>query len=259
MIEGLTAERPLGVDFYQPPGVEKNCVGLKVWSHGRPIPLSERVPVLENMGFRVVDEQTYQVSPARDGETDLWFHDMTLERADGEAVNLHEMGERLETSFIVVMRGVAENDGYNALALSAGLWWRDVTLVRTVSRFLRQIRVPYSQDYMWATLRKHPALAAKIVELFHARFDPRNAGSAEDRSRREAEIAGEIETALQAVQSLDEDRIIRHFVNAVQSAVRTNFYQLDSAGQPKSLIAIKFESRKIDGLPLPRPLYEIFV
>ena len=71
------------------------------------------------------------------------------------------------------MRGVAENDGYNALVLAAGLGWRDVALIRTISRFLRQIRVPYSQDYMWATLRKHAALAAKIVELFHARFDPR--------------------------------------------------------------------------------------
>ena len=75
----------------------------------------------------------------------------------------------------MVMRGVAENDGYNALVLAAGLGWRDVALIRTISRFLRQIRVPYSQDYMWATLRKHAALAAKIVELFHARFDPRAA------------------------------------------------------------------------------------
>ena len=72
-------------------------------------------------------------------------------------------------------------------------------------------------------------------------------------------MLAEIEAALQAVESLDEDRILRHFVNAVQAAMRTNFYQLDDDGQPKPLIAIKFESRKLDGLPLPRPLYEIFV
>ena len=73
----------------------------------------------------------------------------------------------------MVMRGLAENDGYNALVMIAGLQWRDVALVRAISRFLRQIRVPYSQDYMWTTLRKHAGLAAKIVDLFHARFDPR--------------------------------------------------------------------------------------
>ena len=65
MIEGLSAERALGVDFYRHPTDAKSCVRLKVWSHGRPIPLSERVPVLENLGFRVVDEQTYQITSCR--------------------------------------------------------------------------------------------------------------------------------------------------------------------------------------------------
>jgi glutamate dehydrogenase len=178
--------------------------------------------------------------------------------------------ERLETCFVVVMRGVAENDGYNALVLAADLWWRDVALIRTVSRFLRQIRVPYSQDYMWTTLRKHPALAAKIVELFHARFDPRGEsfrgaseanepGMTAERQARERAITAEIEQALGEVESLDEDRIIRHFVNAVQAAIRTNYYQIGADGQPKPEIAIKFASRKVDGMPLPRPLYEIFV
>ena len=88
------------------------------------------------------------------------------------------------------MRGFAENDGYNALMLAAGLMWRDVALLRTISRFLRQIRVPYSQDYMWATLRKHAALAAKIVELFHARFDPRASDAMEQRKEREAALSG---------------------------------------------------------------------
>ena len=110
---------------------------------------------------------------------------------------------------------------------------------------------------MWATLRKHAALANKIVELFHARFDPR--AKAADRDKREAAIVAEIETALAAVDSLDEDRIVRRFVNAVQSAIRTNYYQLDKDGQPKQEISIKFSSRKLDGVPKPAPLYEIFV
>ena len=129
--------------------------------------------------------------------------------------------------------------------------------MRAISRFLRQIRVPYSQDYMWATLRKHAGITARIVQLFHDRFDPRI--GAEERKAREAAALPAIEEQLQAVESLDEDRILRHFVNAVQAAIRTNFYQLDADGQPKALIAIKFASRKVDELPLPRPLYEIFV
>ena len=236
-----------------------------MFSHTRPIPLSERVPVLENMGFRVVDERTYHIQPqgsvqgSVQGSADVWFHDMAIESISGEAIALDARREPLEACFLAVMNRAAENDGYNALVLTAGLPWRDVAAIRTISRFLRQIRVPYSQDYMWATLRKHARIAADIVTLFHMRFDPRLELSATERSAREADIAKAIETALQAVESLDEDRILRRFVNAVTAAIRTNFYQHDAGGRPKDLIAIKFESRKVDGMPLPRPLYEIFV
>ena len=258
VIEGLSAARPLGVDFHRRPGDDAGCIGLKVWSYRRPIPLSERVPVLENMGFRVVDELTYEIKRQGEAEASVWFHDMVLERADGGQVDVEALKQRLEACFLTVMTGGAESDGYNALVLAAGLMWRDIALIRTISRFLRQIRVPYSQDYMWTTLTKHAAIAADVVSLFHARFDPRLA-STDERKAREARLMETIEAALQKVESLDEDRILRHFVNAVQAAIRTNFYQLDAAGQPKSLLAVKFASRRLDGLPLPKPLYEIFV
>ena len=156
--------------------------------------------------------------------------------------------------------GHAESDGYNALVLAAGLPWRDVVLVRALSRFLRQVRVPYSQDYMWATLRKHAgdrdadrracSTRASIRSCAHRRTSaPRARLSSPPRSK----------TRLQSVESLDEDRILRRFVNAVQAAVRTDFYQRDRDGRPEELVAVKFASRKLDDMPLPRPLYEIFV
>jgi len=255
-IEGLTEERPLAVDFRHRNAEERQNVSLRVWSLGRPLPLSERVPVLENMAFTVVDERTYRIAPR--GAARLWFHDMLLERRDGGMIDLDAGKAQLEAAFLMVMRGQAENDGYNALTLSAGLAWREVALIRTLSRFLRQVRVPYSQDYMWTTLTKHSGIAAEIVALFYARFDPRPE-AAQQRETKQKDIAARIEEALQQVDSLDEDRILRHFVNAVQSAVRTNFYQTDKDGGPRALLAIKFASGKITDLPLPRPLYEIFV
>jgi glutamate dehydrogenase len=273
IIEGLSPSRPLGVDFHRRAFDVSNCVGLKVWSYNRPIPLSERVPVLENMGFKVVDERTYQIArSAKDRgqydegdarsehrDADVWFHDMVLEHADGRTVDLEANKHSLEAAFLVVMRGGAENDGYNALVLIAGLMWRDVSLIRTMSRFLRQIHVPYSQGYMSTTLVKHASIAADLVRLFAARFDPRLDISADERNAREAKIAARLESALRGVESLDEDRILRRFVNAITAAIRTNFYQIDANGQPKQLIAIKFASRALDALPLPRPRYEVFV
>ncbi len=255
IVEALTQERPLGVELYRDPGKPQAVAGLKVFSRVKPIPLSARVPVLENMGFRVVDERTYHIEP-RDA-AEVWFHDMVLESAAGEVIELSMRKEEIEACFLAVMGRAAENDGYNALVLAAGLAWRDVALLRTISRFLRQIRVPYSQDYMWATLRQHAHIATSIVALFYARFAPPLDPAA--RQAREAEVASSLETALHAVESLDEDRILRHFINAVTAAIRTNFFHVDHNGGLNDLIAIKFLSRKVEGMPPPRPLYEVFL
>ncbi len=73
------------------------------------------------------------------------------------------------------------------------------------------------------------------------------------------DLLAAIETALAGVDSLDEDRILRRFVNAVQSGLRTNYFQLAASGKPADVITIKYDSRKVEGLPAPRPLYEMFV
>ena len=259
VIENLSPERQIDIDFYRRLGEPPTSASLKLWSCGRPLPLSERVPVLENMGFKVVDERTHRIDPAGGETGEIWFHDMLLERADGGAIELDALAPRLEACFLAVINGEAESDGFNALVLLAGLPWRDVALIRTLSRFLRQARIAYSQDYLWTTLRQHAGIAADIVALFHARFDTRLDATLQQRGDRQAAIAARIEEALGAVASLDEDVILRRFVNAVQAALRTNFFQLTETQAAKPTIAIKFESRKLDDLPAPRPLYEIFV
>jgi len=258
LIESLSADNPRGVDFYQPKS--SDGVGLKIFNFANPIPLTERVPVLENMGFRVVDERTYEIAAGEGGQSCVWFHDMTLQNAsDGAHALDDDMQRRLEECFLAVMRGAAENDGFNSLVLRAGLQWRDVALVRAISLYLRQVRVPFSQDYMWTTHSRHPQIAALIVALFKARFDPDRLVEQSARAGEEARLQQEIEQALQSVESLDEDRILRRFTNAVQAAIRTNFFQDQKTDICTRTITIKYESRNVEALPQPRPLYEIFV
>jgi glutamate dehydrogenase len=260
VFESVSADRPFAVEFRSHDGEgQQGGAALKVWSFARPIPLSERVPVLENMGFGVVDEQTYHVALAGPDAPDFWLHDMVLRQAGSEPVEIQALRSKLAAGFLMIMRGIAENDGYNALILRAGLGWRDVALIRAFSRYLRQIRVPFSQDYMWATLTKHAALAEQILALFHARFGPNPPVTDAARLEQEQAITTKIENELAQVESLDEDRILRRFVNAVSAAVRTNFYQLGADGMPRDVISIKFASHNVDAMPLPRPRYEIFV
>jgi glutamate dehydrogenase len=261
-IESLSVDAPLSVDFQPAERGYHAGASLKVWSFGHPIPLSERVPVVEHMGFTVVDESTYHIETCSGGgDAQVWLHAMQLERRDGVAPDVGAAKPRLDACFAAVMRGAAEDDGYNALVLAAGFDWRQVALMRTISRYLRQIRVPYSQDYIWATLVRHASITERISALFSARFDPDLSPSQDQRSERQIAIAGDIEAQLTKVDSLDEDRIIRHFVNVVQSALRTNFYQAapGTEGRSQSAIAIKLDSRQVDGMPLPRPQREIFV
>ncbi|HEX8664169.1 MAG TPA: NAD-glutamate dehydrogenase, partial [Beijerinckiaceae bacterium] len=257
ILERLSGERPRAVDLYRREGDPDTRVNLKVFSRGASLPLSERVPLLENLGFSVVNERTYRVIPAGGAEADrVWLHDMALERALGGAIDIGAVEGPIEAALLAVFRGLAESDAFNKLVLEAGLGWRDVAMLRTLGRYLRQIRIPFGQIYLADTLARYPAVAQKTVELFYARFDPRaSAGRAEAQGR----IRGEIEELLQKVESLDDDRILRRFVNLVEAALRTNFFQIGDNGLARETIAFKFECARVEALPLPKPLYEIFL
>ncbi len=257
ILEGLSEARPRAVDIGRRDTDPATRIRLQVFSRGASLPLSDRVPALEHLGFKVVDERTYDVLPAGGGEdARTWMHDMLLERAAGGAVDLDRLGTPLKAALLAMSDGLAESDGFNRLVLEAELGWRDAALLRAFGRYLRQLRVRYGQDYLAATLAAHPAVARCVVAFFSARFDPKAEG---DRRVGEAQARASIETELAGVSSLDEDRILRHFVNLVEAAVRTDFFQRDADGLPLGTISFKFACAKVGGMALPRPLFEVFV
>ena len=252
VIDGLTEDRPIAGIFHRNDGDAAPTVLLKLIHRGGPISLSRRVPMLEDMGLRVIDEQTYEVRP--EGRPTVFVHDMDLERADGLAFELEGIAPLALAGFMAVWYGDAESDGYNALTVNAGLPWRDVALIRAISRYLRQTGTPLAQHYMWATLSRHAGLARSLLQLFRSRFDP----DAVDEDEAKRKVAG-IEEALERVESLDEDRIIRRFLNVVDSTLRTNFFQSGPDGEPRAEIVFKLDPKRVEELPAPRPFREIFV
>ena len=154
-------------------------------------------------------------------------------------------------------RGLAESDRFDQLVLVAGLAWREAALLRAFGRYLRQAGAPYAQGYIADALTRHSDIAASLIAYFNAKFDPRL--PAAEREQRMAQKRAEIEEALDAVTSLDEDRILRRLINLVDAALRTNFFQTGPDGHPRQTITFKFDCARVDGLPLPRPLYEFFV
>jgi glutamate dehydrogenase len=259
-LERLTPEAPIGIDLFRDDCFAPHRVRAALYQIGEPITLSRRVPIFENLGFSVIAEQTFRLAPksAGDGQT-IFLHDMILETGDGRPAELWGKDERLEDCFLAVWRGDAENDRCNGLIVKAGLNWREASLFRAYSAFLRQIGAPFSRGYLAATLNQHGAAVADLMELFRTFFDPRLTLSPKEREAGSAGLVQRFEARMEKVRSLDEDRVLRRFLNLIQATLRSNFYELQGGGPEPETIAFKLASGQVEHLPQPRPYAEIFV
>ncbi|MBV9330042.1 MAG: NAD-glutamate dehydrogenase, partial [Alphaproteobacteria bacterium] len=148
-----------------------------------------------------------------------------------------------------VIEGACAHDGFTKLLVACDRGWRDISILRTCAKFLRQLGIAFGQGYMEETLARNPDIAGLLIALFEARHALRpESGVAHIRER--------IDAALNDVASLDDDRIIRRIRNVIESVLRTNFHLGAEAAVP---MAIKLDSRALDEAPAPRPLVEIFV
>ncbi|MHC8491717.1 NAD-glutamate dehydrogenase [Thalassospira sp. SM2505] len=252
-IEDVIKANDLRVNLYRPIEAAENELRFKIYNPGAPVPLSDVLPMLENMGLKVITENPFTVRP-RDVETNVRIHDFGVV-VDGE-FSLHDVRDKFQELFVRMWHGEVENDAFNRLVLLGNLHWREVVILRAYARYTRQMGSAFSQNYMARTLANNPALASAIVSLFVAKFDPdRDPGMALEVEA----IEGDIVSRLEDVMNPDEDRILRAFLNLVQSTLRTNFFQYGADGNPKPYLSVKFNSGMIEDLPLPRPWREIFV
>ena len=254
-IDEALAAGTLAMNLYRPIEAKGHELRLKIYNAGDHIPLSDLLPMLENMGLKVLSELPYSLPVAALGRT-IWIHDFGMVTRDGAEVDVSEVKEVFHDAFTRVWAGEMENDGFNRLVLRAGLSWRKVTILRAYCKYLRQAAATFSQAYMEETLANHPRIARLLVRLFRVLFQP---AARQDATRRSVEIVGEIEAALDEVVNLDEDRILRRYLNLIRATRRTNYYQGAAEGRAKPYLSFKLDSAAIDELPLPRPLYEIFV
>jgi glutamate dehydrogenase len=250
---------PIRIKFYDRQEEHGSALSLKIFHAGGQLALSRRVPLLENLGFNVVSERTFDIEiPAAEGASKLVvLHDMRVEARSGGAIDLERYGAALEEAFVAAFNGAIDNDSFNRLILSAGLSAREANVLRAYARYLRQAGIAYSQDYIATTLDKYPDIAANMFRLFHDAHDVKLAEKA--RVKKLGDLHAAIENALSGVPSLDDDRILRRYVNAIDATLRTNYFQRNSDGSPRAMLAFKLDPKVVDGLPEPRPFREIFV
>jgi glutamate dehydrogenase len=251
-IEGLRGQDDLTLTLYRPLEAAPGVLRAKLFRAGNPLALSDMLPVFENMGVKVADERPYEVRPR--GSKPVWIYDFGLTYSGEGELAAERVREAFKDLFVRAWRGDVEDDGYNRLLLRAGLTWREITVLRAVAKYLRQAGTTFSDVYVERALVAHPQLARMFVELFKARFEP---GGADDEAA--ARIQEGIEQAIDSVESLDEDRILRNFLAVICAMLRTNYFQPPAAGFSKLYLSFKLDPQRVPMLPLPRPQFEIFV
>ncbi|HSP17564.1 MAG TPA: NAD-glutamate dehydrogenase [Thermoanaerobaculia bacterium] len=266
-VEEVLTTGKLVVDLYRH-RTDQRQFHVKIIHTGAPVPLSELMPRLENMGVNVQSEVPYEVQPLG-APYAVRIRDFSLS-AEGMQDDLSAVKAKFEEAFIRVWRREAENDAFNKLVLVAELEWHEVIVLRAFCKYLRQIGVNLSEAYIQQTMANNPTIARLLIQLFKTHFDPslgkatmRGSGAdARDMSGRQlATIAlrSQIEDALEHVVNPDEDRILRLYVTLIESTLRTNYFQRDEHGDRKPYLSVKLDSQGIKELPLPRPMFEILV
>jgi glutamate dehydrogenase len=249
-VEDLPESDGLGITLYRPLEAGPRALRAKLFRAGRALMLSDVLPLFENMGVQVADERPYPITPR--GAEGVWIYDFGLVHSGEGELDTDTVRESFQDTFVRAWRGQVENDAYNRLVLGAALTWREITVLRAIGKYLRQARITFSDRYVEQALVAHPAIARLLVALFQARFDPRRS----DREDAE-EVAAGIEEAIDAVESLDQDQILRMFLNVIRAMLRTNYFH---TGQAESgHLSFKLDPSGLRWLPQPRPRYEIFV
>jgi glutamate dehydrogenase len=251
--------------LHRPLGCAPEEVRFTLMRPGAPLVLSEVLPLLEDLGVTVVDERTHEIR--LEGQS-VWRYDIGLRLTDAAPIDDRASREEFCATFAALFRGELESDGLNQLVLAGGLTARQVDILRAYAKYLRQVGLSFSQSYVETTLARHAPIVRALVRLFETRFDPSidadaATGGSPARAADAQAIADSIITQLDAVPSLDEDRILRAFLTLILATQRTNAYRPKVDGDPRSgprpVLSFKLDPQTIPDLPLPRPMFEIWV
>lgn len=253
-IESLLNQAPqnLGLEISIYLDEDGRTLRLKLFQMDHQIILSDVLPILENMGMRVLSERPHLIK-GKDNQC-IWIHDFDLSPISEKPIDLLVWQTFFPDALRAVWFGMAENDGLNRLILATNINWRETVMLRAYAKYFKQIGFALSQNYIEDTLLRYANMTRHLVNLFNARFHPDHVNQDQMRSEQLA-----LESALESVNSLDEDKIIRRYLEVILATVRTNYFQKNKVGKDKDYVAFKFDPAQISDLPLPRPKHEIFV
>lgn len=250
-LEKISTEELFHIDFSKEPEQIDHALHLKLYQFGDPIPLSDILPILENMGLRTLTERSYAVMLQNKV---AWVSNFKVTHEKATLFAIEKVKGVFHDAFISIVHGRCENDALNKLVLDAELSCREIAILRAYIKYLLQTKFRFSKSYMEKTLTKYPEMTSHLIGLFRLMFDPKK-----QNHKKVLALETDIQNSLEAVSNLDEDFILRSLWITIKATLRTNYFQTQKNGNHKDYFSIKIKSREVPELPLPHPLYEVFV
>lgn len=243
----------LNLKLYAPVVSDARELRFTVMRVGKAMPLTQVLPILQRLGVDVIDEHPYEINRTNRPPARILDFGVTL--PETAVRDFESLFARFCEAFRACWDGRCGIDTFNALVVTAGVDWRQAMIIRAYARYLRQIGSTFGQGYLEQVVLDHSEISRLLIELFDARFNPETPGN---RQQAEDRLVERIEQALEAVPSLDADRILRQYLTLIRATVRTNFYAISLTGEERCSVAFKLEPASIPDLPLPKPKFEIW-
>jgi glutamate dehydrogenase len=247
LIDRLTSKQPLSLKLYR----SKGAIHFKLIHKGGALPLSDVIPILENLGAKTLEQHPYGLKLRQE---QIWVHDFVLQFTTPPESDFQDIKRIFEQAFQAIWRGGKENDSFNRLVPAATMHHRQIAVIRTYARYYGQLQNANSQQFIADCVTRYAYITRMLYELFETRFDPEQADRNTDALKKKL-----FSHISEDVANLADDRVLRGLVEIIEATQRTNFYQATNSGEAQDYISLKIHPREISEMPEPKPAFEIFV
>jgi glutamate dehydrogenase len=224
---------------------DKNELILKVYAN-RKILLTDLMPVINNAGISVFEEEIFDVKIV---DNEKFIHTFFISFAEDKRVFVRTYNNIIEELIILVLENKIASDILNSLALSAKMNARSIDFLRAIRNYIEQINPTISRVSINSVLINNHIITSELFNYIDEKFNPSIS------ERKYEKIEKHLYELVDKIESINDDKIIRYFIEVIKNILRCNFY----IRPIKECISFKINSKNITFMIDPKPLYEIYV
>lgn len=254
-VQEVLKTQKLLVRIYEKKHIDHTTYNLRLFHPTTPVPLSDILPILENMGLKVITELNYRITE-QETKGVVYLHDFIVDLHSPFEGAFSTRKEEFEEGLVQIWNGHVENDGFNSLTLAASLSWEHIIILRAYCKYLKQTEFTFAQSFIEQCMIRNASLAQKLIDLFFLFFAPDKKTIPDTTIN---DFLAEIEQNIDQVEKSEDDRVLKQFLTLISATLRTNYFQRTPTGNLKSYLIFKFNCHLIPNLPRPYPALEFFV